>query len=175
MTSPSMADNDFVLFELPVQFAQSASALRSKWTQLQSQAHPDKFASEGAAAQRLALQWSVRINEAYQRLKSPLKRAQYLCELAGHPIAAEINTAMPSAFLIQQIEWREALDEVQNASGAEALLAQIDEALQSQWKQLEAALDVDRNLTTATLLVRQIMFLDKLAAQAAQAVESQHN
>ena len=73
--------------------------------------HPDRFAAEGAAAQRVAMQWAVRVNEAYQRLKDPLKRAAYLCELHGAPIDAENNTAMPRDFLMQQMEWREALDD----------------------------------------------------------------
>ena len=57
------------------------------------------------------MQWSVRINEAYQRLKDPLKRAAYLCELNAAPVNAENNTAMPTEFLMQQMDWREALDE----------------------------------------------------------------
>ena len=59
------------------------------------------------------MQWSVRINEAYQRLKDPLKRAAYLCELNGAPIDAENNTAMPADFLMQQMDWREALDDAE--------------------------------------------------------------
>ena len=78
--------------------------------------HPDRFAGEGAAAQRIAMQWAVRVNEAYQRLKDPLKRAAYLCELRGAPIEAESNTAMPAAFLMQQMAWREALDEAADAA-----------------------------------------------------------
>ena len=91
-------------------------ALDARWKDLQREAHPDKFAAQGAAAQRVAMQWSVRINEAYQRLKDPLKRAAYLCELRGAPINAENNTAMPAAFLMQQMEWREALDEARGLS-----------------------------------------------------------
>lgn len=166
MTTTSLADNDFVLLGVAQQFAQSPSELRRQWTHLQSQMHPDKFAADGPAAQRLALQWSVRINEAYQRLKSPLQRAQYLCELAGHPVGAHDNTAMPLDFLMQQIQWREQLDEVSNAAAGQALLAQIDAALQVQWAQLEQALDTDHNAAAAVLSVRQIMFLDKLLAQA---------
>ncbi len=171
MTALSLVDNDFALFELPLQFAQSPATLRDKWTRLQSQAHPDKFASEGAAAQRIAMQWSLRINEAYQRLKSPLKRAQYLCELAGHPLRAEDNTAMPAAFLMQQIQWREAMDEVSGQGDALALQESINATLQAQWQQLEAALDQDHNPAQAVLLLRQIMFLEKLAEQADQLVE----
>ena len=81
--------SDFELFDVPLQFAQDRSQLDARWKQLQREAHPDKFAGQGAAAQRVAMQWSVRINEAYQRLKNPLKRASYLCELHGAPINAD--------------------------------------------------------------------------------------
>ena len=77
--------------------------LDARWKDLQREAHPDRFAAQGPAAQRVAMQWSVRINEAYQRLRDPLKRAAYLCELHGAPIRAEDNTAMPAAFLMQQM------------------------------------------------------------------------
>ena len=102
-TPLSLQSSDFALFALPQQFAQDGQQLDAAWKRLQAQTHPDKFAAEGAAAQRLAMQWSVRINEAYQRLKSPIKRADYLCALAGVPIDAERNTAMPRQFLVQQM------------------------------------------------------------------------
>ena len=93
--SAQLSVNDFVLFDVPQQFAQERDVLDMRWNDLQRQAHPDKFAAQGTAAQRVAMQWSVRINEAYQRLKDPLRRAAYLCELAGAPIQAENNTATP--------------------------------------------------------------------------------
>ncbi|MDO4769981.1 MAG: Fe-S protein assembly co-chaperone HscB, partial [Brachymonas sp.] len=107
----NLQDDDFALFDLPRQFALDAAQIDERWKTLQRQAHPDKFAAHGAAAQRLALQWSVRINEARQRLRDPLKRATYLCELNGQAIEAESNTAMPADFLMQQMQWREELDE----------------------------------------------------------------
>jgi len=79
-------------------FALARESVDARWKELQREAHPDKFAAQGDAAQRLAMQWSVRINEAYQRLKDPVKRAAYLCELHGAPVQAENNTAMPAAF-----------------------------------------------------------------------------
>jgi molecular chaperone HscB len=91
----NLQSDDFELFGLPRQFAQERAQLDARWKELQREAHPDRFAAEGAAAQRVAMQWSVRINEAYQRLKEPLKRAAYLCELLGAPVRAEDNTAMP--------------------------------------------------------------------------------
>ena len=90
-----------------MRFAQDRAVLDARWKELQREAHPDKFAAQGAAAQRLAMQWSVRINEAYQRLKDPLQRASYLCELHDAHVNAENNTAMPTEFLLQQMQWRE--------------------------------------------------------------------
>jgi molecular chaperone HscB len=74
----NLQSSDFELFGLAPQFAQDRAAIDARWKDLQREAHPDKFAAQGAAAQRLSMQWSVRINEAYQRLKDPLKRAAYL-------------------------------------------------------------------------------------------------
>src|SRR3954447_18403062 len=106
----NLTDNDFDLFAVPARFGQDRAKLDARWKELQREAHPDRFAAQGAAAQRVAMQWSVRINEAYQRLKEPIKRAAYLCELRGAPISAEKNTAMPAQFLVEQMEWREELD-----------------------------------------------------------------
>ena len=85
----NLQSNDFELFGLKQQFSQERTELDARWKELQRQVHPDKFVTQGAAAQRVALQWSVRINEAYQRLKDPLKRAAYLCELGGVPVNAQ--------------------------------------------------------------------------------------
>ena len=127
----NLQSDDFELFGLPRQFAQDRSQIDARWKELQREAHPDRFAAQGAAAQRVAMQWSVRINEAYQRLKDPLKRATYLCELNGVSIGAEDNTAMPAAFLMQQMEWREALDD---ATGEDAL-DELDDMVQAARKQ----------------------------------------
>ena len=85
----TLASSDFALFAVPERFEQDAAALDARWKVLQREAHPDRFAAQDVAAQRQAMQWSVRINEAYQRLKHPLKRAAYLCERAGAPVNAE--------------------------------------------------------------------------------------
>ena len=123
-----LTDNDFQLFGLPETQAQARADIDARWKALQAEVHPDRFAAEGAAAQRVAMQWAMRVNEGYQRLKDPLKRAAYLCELRGAPVQAENNTAMPPAFLMQQMEWREALDDASSETALEAL----DEDLESR-------------------------------------------
>src|SRR4051794_16301915 len=134
-------DDDFALFGLQRRFAQSRAELDARWRALQAEVHPDRFAAEGAAAQRVAAQWAMRVNEAYGRLKDPLRRAAYLCELHGAPIGAEDNTAMPEAFLVQQLEWREALEEAESVADLEALGAEVKAHRDSALQRLESLLD----------------------------------
>lgn len=167
----NLQDNDFVLFGLKQAFAQDRGVVDARWKELQREAHPDKFASHGAAAQRVAMQWSVRINEAYQRLKDPLKRASYLCELAGFPIQAHSNTAMPAQFLMQQMEWREALDDAADAAAVERLLADVQASRQELLGQCARDLDEDRDPAGAVANVRALMFLDKFTQDLNQRLD----
>ena len=155
----NLQSNDFELFGVPEQFAQEAAPLAERWKALQKEAHPDRFASQGAAAQRVAMQWSVRINEAYQRLKDPLKRAAYLCELHGAPIRAEDNTAMPAAFLMQQMEWREALDDAGSLQAVDALDDEVQASRRALLAQCQDLLDVQHDYAQAAQQVRALMFV----------------
>jgi molecular chaperone HscB len=155
--------NDFELFGLEQRFAQERSVLDARWKDLQREAHPDKFAAQGAAAQRLAMQWSVRINEAYQRLKDPLKRAAYLCELHGVPVNAENNTAMPAAFLMQQMQWREELDDAQGMDDLEKIQRQVKQAGREVLQNLERLMDTQQAYAEAVGQVRAMMFIERFA------------
>ena len=159
----SLNASDFELFGLPTRFAQDRAAIDARWKDLQREAHPDRFAGEGSAAQRVALQWSVRINEAYQRLKDPLKRAAYLCELRGAPIDAENNTAMPPAFLMEQMEWREALDEAEGEAGLEELSDRVLARRREMLAGIERLLDVQGDAAAAAQQVRALMFVERFA------------
>lgn len=159
----NLQDNDFALFGLPEQFAQDRAAIDTRWKELQREAHPDRFAAQGTAAQRIAMQWSVRINEAYQRLKDPLKRAAYLCELRGAPINAESNTAMPAAFLMEQMAWREALDDAASQADLDALDAQLNKARNEQLARIAQSLDEDNSAAEAAQQVRALMFIERFA------------
>jgi molecular chaperone HscB len=152
-------DDDFTLFGLPAAHALDRAGLDTRWRQLQAEVHPDRFASEGAAAQRLAMQWAVRVNEAYQRLKDPVRRAAYLCEQRGAAIAAERNTAMPADFLVQQMEWREALDEAAGLADVEALDDEVRRVEQTLLRSLQTALDDRNDAPAAASTVRALMFV----------------
>lgn len=161
----NLQTNDFELFDVPAQFAQERAQLDARWKALQREAHPDRFAAEGAAAQRVAMQWSVRINEAYQRLKDPLKRAAYLCELRGAPVQAENNTAMPAAFLMQQMEWRENLDDTETAQGLEALADEVSAEQRRVQQELARLLDVVQDPLQAVGQVRALMFIARFTQE----------
>ena len=161
----NLQSNDFELFRVPMQFAQDCALLSARWKELQREAHPDKFAAQGVAAQRIAMQWSVRINEAYQRLKDPLKRASYLCELHGAPINAEKNTAMPTDFLMQQMQWREALDDAKTLHDFEEIAVQSNTSVREQLLKVEQLLDVARDFAAAAQQVRSLMFIERFSSE----------
>ena len=169
---PSLHSNDFELFDVPVQFAQDSAALDARWKELQREAHPDKFAAQGAAAQRLAMQWSVRINEAYQRLRDPLKRAIYLCDLHGAPIEAESNTAMPADFLVQQMQWREALDDAEALESLEEIAAQAIFSKREQLSKIEHLLDGAKDFAAAAKQVRALMFIERFGSEVDARIDS---
>ena len=161
----SLQANDFELFELPQQFALDRAQLDERWKALQREVHPDRFAAQGAAAQRVAMQWSVRINEAYQRLKDPLKRAAYLCELRGQPVNAERNTTMPPAFLMQQMEWREALEDTSDVAALENLADDVAAERSRVQQSLGQLLDVQQDVQAAVGQVRALMFIERFTTE----------
>ena len=161
----SLQSNDFELFDVPALFKQDRAALDVRWKDLQREAHPDKFAAQGAAAQRIAMQWSVRINEAYARLKDPLKRAIYLCELNGAPINAHTNTTMPPAFMMMQIEWREALEEASTAAELEKISDEAAQYERGQLSKIEQLIDVHHDYTAAANEVRALMFVARFVGE----------
>lgn len=155
----NLSDDDFTLFGMPARQALDRQALDAQRRSLQAQVHPDRFAAEGPAAQRLAMQWAVRVNEAYQRLRDPLSRAAYLCELRGVPVGADRNTAMPPDFLMQQMAWREVLEDTADAAAVQALDQQIEAAERDLHRRLQEDLDERADPTSAAQRVRELMFV----------------
>ncbi len=159
----NLQSSDFELFGIPARFAQERAALDLRWKDLQREVHPDRFSQHGAAAQRVAMQWSVRINKAYQRLKDPLRRAAYLCELNGVPVNAENNTAMPTEFLMQQMAWREALDDAVSRADLDQISTEVVTARREALQKCEQLLDGEHNYAQAVQQVRSLMFIARFA------------
>lgn len=169
----NLQSNDFEIFGLPERFAVERAELDARWKDLQRQAHPDRFASADPASQRQAMQWSVRINEAYQRLKDPVKRAAYLCELRGAPIEAENNTAMPADFLMQQMQWREDLDDADGTETLERMADEVAAARRERIAGLQQALDEQGDAAGAARQVRALMFIERFARDVEERLDQQ--
>lgn len=165
--------NHYELFDLPQRFAVDLGALEAAYRKVQNQVHPDKFTNGTDSEKRVALQWAARANEAYQTLKNPFRRAAYLCELNGVDLQIESNTSMPPEFLMQQMTWREELEDAKSASDT-AALARLDKALQEARKsrvaQIGELLDAG-DYDAAGRYVRQLMFLDKFDEEVQSAFE----
>lgn len=165
--------NHFELFQLPQRFAIDLDALNAAYREVQNQVHPDKFAHKPDAEKRVAMQWATRANEAYQTLKNPLRRATYLCELNGVDLQMESNTAMPPQFLMQQMEWREKLDDARAAKDL-GELEQLDGELRAERKRelehIGTLLDAG-DYHAAARGIRQLMFVERFGEDVACAFE----
>ena len=159
--------NHFELFGLPERYRFDAASLDRAYRALQSEVHPDRFARAGEAQQRLALQSSARVNEAYRALRDPVARAEYLLSLHGVEAFAETDTALPFEFLDRQLERREAAEAALRARNATQLGALADEVradAQTLEQRLAARLDAEAAWDAARSDVRELRFLAKLAA-----------
>ena len=158
-------DDHYVLFDLPRTFRLDIDALDQRFREIQAQVHPDMFAHAGAAERRLSLQWATRVNEAYLTLKKPLLRAQYLLTLASQDVGGENNTAMPPEFLMEQMEWREAVAEAKIArdqSELELLHHRVKQRMNRRYEELGELFDEQHDFAQAADRVRRLMFLEKL-------------
>lgn len=163
-------DDHFSLFGLPSRFDLDAQALESAWRTVAAQVHPDRFATASPAERRVAMQWAARANEAYRQLRDPLLRARYLCEQAGVDLQTESNTSMDTAFLMQQMTWREMMDDARDDAGVLATLrTELEAARQQMRAALTRLLDEQRDYAAAGLKVREWMFVEKLAQELAHA------
>lgn len=163
-------DDHFSLFGLPSRFDLDAQALESAWRTVAAQVHPDRFATASPAERRVAMQWAARANEAYRQLRDPLLRARYLCEQAGVDLQTESNTSMDTAFLMQQMTWREMMDDARDDTGVLATLrTELEAARQQMRAALTRLLDEQRDYAAAGLKVREWMFVEKLAQELAHA------
>lgn len=165
-------DDDFALLGLPPRFALDRAQLDAAWKALQARVHPDRFAAEGATAQRIAMQWAVRVNEAHQRLKNPLQRATYLCTLAGVDVGQHSNTAMPGDFLMQQMQWRETLDDANTLADVERLASEVEAERGHRMSRLTEWLDEKNNPAQAALEVRALMFIERLDEEIQHRLEA---
>lgn len=164
--------NHFELFGLTPVFRIDPGRLEAAYREIQNQVHPDRFASGGEAEKRLSMQWATRVNEAYQTLKPALGRARYLLQL--HGIEALAETAMPPAFLMQQMEWREAIAESRagrKINFLDGLMAEMRAEAKRVELELASQIDDAGDYDAAAVSVRKLKFLHKLIEEIGDAQE----
>jgi molecular chaperone HscB len=167
--------NYFELFRLEPRFQLDLRLLDTGYKELQGRVHPDRAVHLGDAERRLSLQWATFANEAYRTLKRPLDRARYLLGLRGVDTQEETLTALPQEFLLEQMEWREQLQEAamhRDVEKLKRLERQVQGELKGLLERLGTLLDVEHCYEPAAALVRQMRFLDKLSAEINDACEA---
>ncbi len=166
--------NHFELFGLPQTYALERDRLDSAYRELQNAVHPDRFAAQPEAEQRVAMQWATQVNEAYQTLRHPVNRGVYLLKLQGIDALDAGNTKMAPAFLMQQMEWREAIEEARAGKHTD-MLDTLSDDLRAAHRRIEAQLaeliDTAHDFATASEAVRQLRFMDKLIAEVGDVYE----
>lgn len=166
----TLSDNDFEIFGLPAQFALNSQELSQTYLKLQSTTHPDRFANASSQEKRVAVQWATRLNEAYKRLNNPTDRAIYWCELQGEDPRGR-QSHLPPALLMQQMQWREALEEIQHIGELEDLL---DEVLAEKGKclaQIARQIDEQADVKAATETAQGLLFIDKFVLELKKKIE----
>jgi molecular chaperone HscB len=166
VANPSASDDYFRFFGLNQQFKIDLPALDQAYLAIQREVHPDRHARGSDSEQRIAMQMATLANTAFQTLKNPIQRGLYICQLHGVDAKLETNTAMPAAFLMKQMEWRESLDEQEeDLPVLEALMAEVEESKDETLAEITQAIDGAKNYQRAAELLRGLLFIDKFAVE----------
>jgi molecular chaperone HscB len=167
----SASENYFHFFGLSPQFSLDLAQLDLAYLAIQKEVHPDRHTQGSDSEQRIAMQMATLANTAHQTLKHPIQRGLYLCKMHGVEANLETNTAMPTAFLLQQMAWRDSLDEnADDFDALDALALEVDAAYKTALVELAEAIDRTHNYQRAAELLRGLLFIDKFATELDDAI-----
>lgn len=164
MSDSIFNQNYFEIFSQPVSTEPDVNLLKEKNRELQQQVHPDRFASSSDAEKRQAMQVTSLINEAFETLKNPVSRLQYMLTLKGVDMNGETDTAMDGVFLMEQMELREEIADVQSQSDPLEVLDEMTVELKSRSNKLISDFELvfeKENLVSGREIVRKLQFLNK--------------
>jgi molecular chaperone HscB len=159
-------DDYFALFQLKPQFKIDRQALESAYLTVQQKVHPDMHAQASDSDKRVSMQLSALANSAYRTLMNPIQRGLYMCSRNGVDPQLETNTAMPANFLMQQMEWRETLDDLRDQPSAlDQLYKEVEDTRASLLKEVEHAIDAANDFDLAAKQLRALLFIDKFSTE----------
>ena len=169
----SASDDYFRFFGLEQRFNLDLSALDQAYLAIQKEVHPDRHARGSDSEKRLAMQMATLANTAFQTLKNPIQRGLYLCQLQGVDAHLETNTAMPAAFLMKQMDWRESLEEhEEDLTALELLAKEVDQSKRDTLAEIAQAVDGAKNYDRAAELLRGLLFIDKFVLELDDAISA---
>lgn len=174
LLTTDLTQDYFALFGLTPAFDINIKALETRFREIQSASHPDRFVTASASEKRASMQLATLANTAYQTLIKPDTRALYLLKLQNIEAVVETNTAMPADFLMQQMEWREAIEEAksaQNIGALDDLLADMRNESKALCNLITQHLDIDQNARGAVDDVRKLVFIQKVSADIHHVIE----
>ena len=164
--------NHFELFGLVPAYALDPAQLERAYREIQSTVHPDRYAHAGDAERRASMQMTTQVNEAYRTLNSPVQRARYLLEMNHVDVALETDTAMPTEFLLGQMELREQLEQARSVDALRGLQENLAMQKKDLEEQLAEQIDRRKDFAGASGLVRKLMFLERFGEEIDAAYES---
>ena len=164
MSNDLLTQNFYQLFDMPIAYEIDMDQLQQQYRTLAQSTHPDKFASAGDQERRISMQQTSWINKAFQTLKDPIERAVYLLQLKGIDVKLENETTMDAAFLMQQMELREGLEDVHQQDDPlaflDAELAKVKSSMQTLSQEFSAAYQDDA-VDVAKECLRKMQFMQK--------------
>lgn len=173
MANLSGFDDYFALFQLKPQFKIDRQALESAYLTVQQKVHPDMHAQASDSDKRVSMQLSALANSAYRTLMNPIQRGLYMCSRNGVDPQLETNTAMPAQFLMQQMEWRETLDDVRDQpTELDQLYKEVEITRANLLKEVELAIDEANDFDLAAKQLRALLFIDKFSAELEDAISA---
>ena len=166
-----MTQNFFTLLNLPEAFVVDLKKLDQHYQAIQKEIHPDRFASLNDETKMESVKKTAQVNNAYQTLKSSIRRAEYLLHLYGFDINDEKYTAVPQDFLLQQMEWREELEtHTKNKEALEKLASEVAIKKKQKIDLLPTYFDKKNNLPEAIKITRELNFIEKIEQHISDAL-----
>ncbi|MFT6976779.1 MAG: molecular chaperone HscB [Shewanella psychromarinicola] len=166
--------NYFDLFNVVPAFDIDTALLAERYRELQRAVHPDKFANDTEQQKRLSVQRTAQVNDGYQTLKNPLRRAEHMLSLRGIELSHETTTLKDGAFLMQQMEWREALEDIAHNSDPQSSIDELYDSFGEFESVLSAKLatllvsDDNADALLAADQIRKLKFMAKLHDELAR-------
>ncbi|MCG9696385.1 co-chaperone HscB [Shewanella sp. Isolate11] len=170
--------NYFELFSLSPRYDIDTALLAERYRDLQRAVHPDKFANASEQDKRLAVQRTAQINDGYNTLKHPILRAEHMLSLKGIDLSHESTTVKDTQFLMQQMEWRESLEDLKHSDDPGELIDQLHDSFSEH--QAEFTSQLSERVTSDELpvlqqaadLIRKMKFMAKLQDELARAEDA---